>query len=100
MADEKRARLKRLRADLDARGGRGIELAEEIDQLACELGDCVYDAETCGWKSAASHPPTTHTRFNEGDQEWQLVDNETHEILLVADTAGELEKSIEEEYGA
>lgn len=52
---EKRQKLKRLRLDLDACGGRGVELAEEIDELACELGDCVYDAETCGWKSPASH---------------------------------------------
>lgn len=51
----KRETLKRLRLDLDACGGRGVELAEDIDQLACELGDCVYDAETCGWKSRASH---------------------------------------------
>ena len=52
---EKRKKLERLRADLDACGGRGVELAEEIDQLACELGDCVYDAEACGWKSPSSH---------------------------------------------
>lgn len=52
---KKRKKLERLRADLDACGGRGVELAEEIDQLACELGDCVYDAETCGWKNPASH---------------------------------------------
>ena len=25
----------------------------------------------------------THTRFDESYQEWQLVDNETHEVLAV-----------------
>jgi hypothetical protein len=50
-----RKKLARLRLDLDARGGRGIELAEEIDELACGLGDCVYAYDECGWKSPESH---------------------------------------------
>jgi len=33
---------------------------------------------------------STHTRFDEGHQEWQLIDNETHEVLAVAETAAGL----------
>ena len=33
---------------------------------------------------------STHIRFDDGYQEWQLVDNETHEILRVADNIKEL----------
>ena len=56
MSKTKCEQLARLRADLDACGGRGIELAEKIDDLACELGDCIYDDEECGWLHPASHP--------------------------------------------
>lgn len=38
-------------------GGRGVDLAEEIDQLACELGDCAYSDDECHWQEPASHPP-------------------------------------------
>lgn len=41
-------RLAELRRELDRQGGRGVDLAEEIDDLACELGDCAYTAEECG----------------------------------------------------
>jgi hypothetical protein len=44
-------------------------------------------------------PKGTHSRFSEDDQEWQLVDDETHEILCVADTAKELEE-MREDYDA
>jgi len=43
-----RERLAELRRHLDRQGGRGVELAEEIDDLACELGECIYSAEECG----------------------------------------------------
>jgi len=43
-----------------------------------------------------TEPKTTHVRFNEAALEWQLVDNETHEILCVADTSEELEKARED----
>ena len=33
--------------------------------------------------------PATHIRFD--NDEWQLVDDDTHEILAVAETAKELE---------
>ncbi len=35
----------------------------------------------------------THTRFDESYQEWQLVDNETHEVLAVGNTLAELEEN-------
>lgn len=54
MTDEER--LAQLRAEFDALGGRGVDLADEIDQLACKLGDCHYSDEECFWKEPASHP--------------------------------------------
>lgn len=57
---KKRKKLERLRLDLDACGGRGIELADEIDELACELGDCEQSLEECkretheGWSEEAA----------------------------------------------
>ena len=53
-----RKKLAGLREDLAASGGRGVELAEEVDELACQLGECVYSLEECGWQEAASHPST------------------------------------------
>ena len=40
---------------------------------------------------------STHVRFDDASQEWQLVDNETHEILRVADTASGLAEDEEDE---
>jgi hypothetical protein len=60
VSDPRQAKLDRLRADLDACGGRGIELADEIDELACELGQCVYTLDECrretheGWSEEAA----------------------------------------------
>jgi len=41
-------KLAELRSNLGACGGRNVELAEEIDELACSLGECVYGDE-CQW---------------------------------------------------
>jgi len=52
--------LAELRRHLDRQGGRGVELAEEIDDLACKLGQCVYTLDECrretheGYSSEAS----------------------------------------------
>lgn len=39
MASDKRAELERLEAAFEEAGGRGIDLAERIDELREELGD-------------------------------------------------------------
>ena len=53
---------------------------EEIDELACELGDCVYDFATCGWRNPASHPGKYRVVYTvkfecdvvlDGDDHWE-----------------------------
>lgn len=41
-------------------------------------------------------PVGMHTRYSEDYQEWQLVDNETHEILLTADDPKDLHNLMDE----
>lgn len=40
--------LEYLRRKLSDQGGRGVDLAEEIDELACEEGECEFSSEECG----------------------------------------------------
>ena len=55
-----REKLAELRRHLDRQGGRGIELAEEIDNLACELGDCIYSETECERDSHATNKLSTN----------------------------------------